>query len=350
MNIYRGDDGKWKSYVYVRREENPELVSVVDRNPKAIEESPDTRFWKDPFGRLRLLDDGQPPPRGEVVLGGSYTLYTRIYLGVVPPKGYQPGYCAVLGEKFDRSFEPHPRPLFQLDEGVCFPDVDPSMALIHDLLAATCALKDLYLPAHEKPNSTSLGGDRRLIVNPGHEQFYQELIQQKHGICTYPGEDEVQDAQLEAKHPFFASRDRTGPLYEPPYREDEDYGRKVVESLVNRVGDDGEPMLKHHSCCEVLKTGQYVTPLQAQALCCLSLQTYDWVEVLEGRFDYDGYEIDETPKQEKWERRLEMEREHMLNGILYMASDLRDKALLENEGLKGYRKAVGVDFELGAET
>jgi len=343
LNIYRSDDGYWRSYVQVRRQTNPELVEVIERSLGALEAYPDTVFWREPSGRLWLHEGADPVPHGDPVQGGSYALYTRIYLGVTPPTGHEPGYCAVVGELFDDSFEPHQRPLFALDEGVCFPDVDPSMALVPDLLEATCALKDIYLPAHEREGSSGLGGDRRLILNPGHAQFLEELRKTQHGICAYPEEEDVPDGRMAERFPFFASRDRIAPLYEPPYREDEDYGLKVVEAMMSRTDRKGRPMLRHHACCEVLRTSQYRTPLRALSLCCLSLQTYDWTEALEGRFDYDGYERDdEKERPESGARNAERRRDALLMGLLYQASDTRDRAVLEKEGLKAYLKAVGV--------
>lgn len=346
MNIYRNDKGVWRSYVQARRETNPELVQIIDRSPGAVQEYPDTRFWKDGSGRLRLLEDGQPPPRGAVILGGSYTLYTRIYLGLTPPVGHEPGYCAVVGELFDQTFEPRARPLLVLDEGSCFPDVDPSMALIPDLMEAACALKDLYLPAHEREGSDGLGGDRRMIVNPGHKQFLEELRKVQHGLCGYVDEEDMPDGEIKKRFPFFASRDRIAPLYEPPYKEDEDYGIKAVEAMANREDHEGRPMLRHHRCCSIFAGGQYRTPLRAVALCVLSLQTYQWTEALEGRFDYDGYEREDEEKAKRRsgrERRAEAKRNMMLEGILYMASDLRDRALLARSGREAYLKAAGIE-------
>ena len=349
MNIYRDHAGKWQSHVQVRRETNPELVSVIDRNPKAIEEHPDTQFWRDPYGRLRPLD-AESQPSGEIVLGGAYSLYTRIYLGATPPVGYEPGFCAVVAEKFDGSFEPHQRPLVVLDEGVCYPDVDTSMALIPDLLEATAALKDIYLPSHEREDSTGTGADRRLIVRPEHEEFLAELAKSRHGICNYPDDTEVPEGKMAERWPFFASRDRIAPLCPPPYKTDEDYGIKMVESMVNRNDRRGRPMISYHTCCQVLRTSQYRTPLRAIALCCLTMQTYDWTEALEGKWDWDGYEIEQTPQNTARQRATKQEAVDRLMGTFYMASDAHGRSLIERRGRKGFLEALKfAGIEVGAD-
>lgn len=367
MNIHRdvlpnGDYGPWQSYAYVRRETNPELVVVIDRSPGAIELNPDTRFAVDVYGRMRLLEPKQTPRRGSLVVGGSYTAYTRIYMGIVPPAGHEPGYTAVVGELFDGTFEPKQRSLFVIDEGVCFPDVDPSEALLSDLMRATCALKDIYLPGQEVDESTDgmtddelallemthraaasgLGGDRRLIINSGHPLFLEELRKIQYGITSYPDEEDLPEGRTRARYPFFVSRDRIAPLYEPPWMEDEEYGMKTVTTMMNREDENtGKKMLRHHECCEVLAAAQYKTPLRAVAMCCLTLQTYDWHEALEGRYDYDGYQVDEEETTTSRETRMERQRTQLIDGLLYMASDNRDRYLIEKEGVKGYLKAIG---------
>lgn len=361
MNIFMGDDGKWQSHVFVRRETNPELVTVIDRSPGAVEAHPDTRFWRNPYGQLRLLDDDQHPHQGNIVTGGSYTAYTRIYMGIVPPAGHEPGYCAVVGEQFDGDFEPKHRRLFVLDEGVCFPNVEPSQALIQDLMEVTQALKNIYLPGQDVDESTDIlspselallestnrepttgiGGDRRLIVNSANKQFLEELRKPQHGISCYPDEEDLQRGRAVERYPFFASYDRIAPLYEPPYAEDEEYAMKMVTTLMNRFDDDGTLMLRHHDCCEVLATGQYQTPLRALAMCCLSLQTYDWTEALEGRFDYDGYENEDEQEIESSEKRSSRARQNYIEGLFYLATDARDRSLVEKAGIKGFLKAIG---------
>jgi hypothetical protein len=344
VNIFKNSNGKWESNVIVRRQINPELVEVIDRNPAAIDEYPDTRFWVDPYGNMRPLDSEEVHTSGHVIKGGSYTLYTRIFMGIVPLAGHEPGYCAVVGELFDGSFEPQVRPLFVLDEGVCWPDVDPSMALMPDLMEATCALKDIYLPLQERDSSSALGGDRRLIYSPGHVLFLEELRKHRHGITSYPDDLEVTDERLKERMPFFKSRDRVAPLFESPYREDEDYGIKVVEAMLVRSDRDGNPMLRRHECCSVLRDGQYRTPLKALALCCLTFQTYEWTEVLEGRWDYDGYPIEDedVDQQTSMERKAEQEHLKMLHGALYMGAAAHHRAGLEKKADDVYKGLVGL--------
>jgi len=363
MNIYRDDDGKWQSYVYVRREMTPELVVVIDRSPGAIELNPDTRFAIDAYGRMRLLEPKQQAKRGSLVVGGSFTAYTRIYMGIVPPTGHEPGYVAVVGELFDGTYEPKHRSLFVIDEGVCFPNIDPSDALLSDLMKATSALKDLYMPGTDIDESTDnmtaeelelldmtnrssasgLGGDRRLIMSAGHPLFLEEVRKFQHGICSYPDEEDLPLGRTKARYPFFVSRDRIAPLYEPPWMEDEEYGMKTVTTMMNRVDEETEKkMLRHHECCTVLSSGQYKTPLRAVAMCCLSLQTYDWTEALEGRFDYDGYPTDQDEEEvTSRERVITNKRSKYIDGLIYLASDRMDRQIIEREGIKGFLRAIG---------
>lgn len=344
MNIRKADHG-WVSNVYCRRQTNPELVEVIDRCPKAIEEYPDNTFWRDPYGKMNLIGDGRPA-RGEVLQGGAYTLYTRIYMGITPPQGYEPGYVCVVGEEWDRTYEAKERRLFVIDEAACFPDVDPTQALIPDLLRATAALKDIYLPANEREsNVTALGGDRRLIVNTKSDLFLSELRKIKWGITGYPEESDIGDGDIRKRHPFFVSRERIAPLYEPPLAEDEDYAMKTTRAMLARFTDEDvpRPMLGHHACVEILVTTQHSTPLRAVGNCILAFQVYDWTEALEGRGEeYDGYSEEEiSPQMESAMNRIKMRRLDFVSGLLHMASDNRDRSLLLRKGIREYRNIVG---------
>ena len=54
MNAIQLPDGKWMSYVQVRRRNDPELWEVIDRNPRALERYPDTRVEEPPSTTLDL--------------------------------------------------------------------------------------------------------------------------------------------------------------------------------------------------------------------------------------------------------------------------------------------------------
>ena len=336
-------DGKWMPHVQVRRQKHPELVEVIDRSPTAILQTPDSRFGRSRNGHCVLLEGNELAITGEVLEGGTYTLYTRIWMGVTPPKGAQPGYCAVVGEEFDGEFGPKQRRLFVLDEGVCI-DGDPSMALIPDLLEAVSALKDIYFPVHERESAAdSTGGDRRLCIDPRDETFLEEMMKLKWGIIGYfDEEDGVGDTYLKERFPFWASRDRVAPVFKAPYADDEDYLVKAVESLLSRG------LLHHHTCCEILSEGQYRTPLKALGLVCLALQTYDWQEQLADPREFDGYPVeDPTVPHEEVAKRL-LERKVM--GLMYLVGSHQQRRLLEREGRSGFLKVVadmtGMDEEL----
>lgn len=321
-----------KAHVQVRRRKEPELVEVIDRSPEAIKAHPETRFGRMKNQHLALLETDEDPGVGDIILGGTYSLYTRIWMGITPPKGAQPGYCAVVGEEFDGDFGPKQRRLFVLDEGVCLTG-DPTVALIPDLMEAACALKDIYFPVHERESDQkSTGGDRRLCHNPGDQQFIVELLKMKWCISTYPDEDEVPDHILRERQPFYASRDRIAPLFEAPYAHDEDYTIKAVESLFSRN------LLHHHQCCEILAEGQYRTPLRAIGLVCLALQTYDWHETMVDDLDYDGYPSEDiAPNADRSARDL---LEGKIIGLLMLTGDAETRRKLQNQGRQGFLEVV----------
>lgn len=326
MNIYRDATGKWQSYVQVRRQGAPPLIEVIDRNPEAVAAYPNTRFGLDQHNKLVLLAPGDPPIKGEVILGGAYSLYTRIWFGVCPPQGAEPGYCAVVGEEWDKSFAPVQRRFFQLDEGVILAG-DPAMALLPELMIAIGALKDIYMPSDRNPLG---GGDSRIWVMPADEQFYADLLDGWWGIQSYP--DEIPEVELKKRYPFFADRERIGSVVVAPFAANgtfPDYAIKTVDSLFARG------LLHHHKCCSVWKDGQYRTPHKALGLVCVALQTYRWSEIYEDHRDFDGYD-EEKPSQALLDAQAEVQEEFM--AMVYACSDPVMRREIERAGLKGFRE------------
>lgn len=328
MNVYKDEKGKWHSHVQVRRQSTPPLIEVIDRNPEAVALYPNTRFGYDQHNKLCLLAPDVEPIRGEVVMGGSYSLYTRIWFGVCPPYGSEPGYCAVVGEEFDKSFGPKQRRFFQLDEGVIL-DGDPSIALMPELMESIAALKDIYMPSDRNPLG---GGDSRIWVDPANDQFYNDLLDSWWGISSYADEGERED-ELKARFPFFASRERVGSVVMAPFAAQTggfgDYAVKVVDSLFARG------MLHHHKCCRVWSDGQYRTPHKALGLVCVALQTYRWSEVYEDQRDFDGYDEEKVP-QAYLDAQAQAEENFV--ALLHSCSDPVLRREIERRGTKGFRE------------
>jgi hypothetical protein len=327
MNIFRDEKGKLQPYVQVRRQGAPPLIEVIDRNPEAVAAYPLTRFGMDQHNKLVLLSPGDDPIKGEVVMGGAYSLYTRIWFGVSPPFGSEPGYCAVVGEEFDKSFAPKQRRLFQLDEGVII-EGDPAMALLPEMMEAVCALKDIYMPSDRNPLG---GGDNRIWIDPTNEQFYRDLLDSWWGIASYA--DELSEDLLKARYPFFASTERVGSVVVAPFAATTggfaDYAIKTVDSLFARG------LLHHHKCCSVWKDGQYRTPHKALGLACVALQTYRWSEIYEDQRDFDGYD-EEKPPQALLDAKVEEEERFV--AMIHACSDPVLRREIEKKGTKGFRE------------
>ena len=272
MNTYLGLDGRLQAHVQVRSvpvtkgKKEPRLYRVVDRSPTTVAEFPDTRLGVTEAGHWENVREGITYTG--YLHGGTVRRYTRIWLGVSPPKGTDPGYCAVVGEEYDGQNRAVQRKLFLLDEAVAL-EVDASQALLPDLFAAVAAAKDLYQA-------------KLLYLDPREEQFLHDLQQLRWGICAY--EADLNDDELHKRFPFFARRGRVTSPVPAPYGDDEEYGRRVVGSMM------GRGILKHHPCCEVFKSRSYLTPHRALSLVCLAMQSWDWNTVIGDEQPSDGYQ------------------------------------------------------------
>lgn len=281
MNIYRTPEGILTSYVQVYRSRDPELHRVIDRSPAAIAARPDLRYGVTDIGRWELPRPGKVYP--DYVQGGTMTLYTRIWLGVAPPKGADPGYCAVLGEVFDGQYRAKQRALYLLDEACCL-EGDPGSAILPDFFAAIAAAKDIYLANH-------------LYLPPQSEQFLIDLQRPQWGITGY---EDLQEDELRRDFPFFR---HLGVIASPllaPYGDDEEYGRRHVDALLQRG------LLRHHEICTVFKSRAYQTPHRALALVALAMQAWNWNTVIGEREPKDGYPL---PKIEEEEEEAEQAQE-----------------------------------------
>jgi len=317
MNAAQDADGKWKSHVHVTRRDDPEIWEVIDRNPAAIERYPDTKFGVDPHGRLYRAGKGRPLRR--VVKGGSYSLYTRIWMAITPKDGLQPGYCAVVGEVHeDDNFSPKLRDYVLLDEAVTMGD-NPSLALHPDLFEATAALKDIYSPG-------------RIFLDFKKEEFLTEIQKSQWGIRAYPEEDAISVRDLKKQHPFFRSREHIAVPVEAPYSGNDEWDFSTVDALFARN------RLRVHRCCETFRFGQYRTPHRALAMACSALMFWDWTEILREQETYDGYESGVPTKEELDEEEVLTQE---IEDFTWMVTDDRGRRDLDAKHLEGYREAVG---------
>ena len=135
----------------------------------------------------------------EIDEGDGAVLYTRVWIGMVPPKGLEPGYACVVGEVFDDDPRQKPRPKILLDEAqalspddwdkdtvdryrdLFYTDIEgpdgvveatkASNPTLHDLRIAAVALKDLY--------KGEMG-----ITLPHHPPF-TAFLRATEGLCLY---------------------------------------------------------------------------------------------------------------------------------------------------------------------
>jgi len=163
---------------------------------------------------------------------------TRIFLGVVPPKGRSPGYACVVGEVFDNDPAQHTRERVMLDEGIALDPADFTDAeclkfgvhtksidhpTMESLRRAVVMLKDLWLP------------DIIIVPPPGDDTFGQ-LIRITEGLTHY---DRRMEAHFQYWFPHYRvdQPDGKGGHTEPlagvvaPEEEDEELNAQIVKNL-----------------------------------------------------------------------------------------------------------------------
>lgn len=311
MNTYVDEEtGEVRSYVQARPRGEPELVEVFDRSPSAIASQPDTEYIVDTRGYWHKQRPGLARKNWKTVRGGTFVNYTRVWMAATPPSGLEPGYACVVGEVFDGALRSQERPLYLLDEA--------SDVILPRLFNKIAALKDIYRPS-------------QLYVDPKHEQFRSDLIKMRWGIAGYPAEDEVRDDELRAQHPHFVSRERIASPVDPPYKEDDEWGFLVVDTLFS------EGRLTHHECCEVFAESQFQSPHRALAIVCLSMMSYEWTEQLNDMRDMDGYESVDDEMDEDAVDELEVANSKVVS-MLYMVGDQMDRRSIERDNWRVYSK------------
>ena len=251
----------------------------------------------------------------EIDEGDGVVLYTRVWMGMVPPKGLEPGYACVVGEVFDDDPRQKPRPKILLDEAqalspddwdkdtvdkyrdLFYTDIEgpdgvveatkASNPTLHDLRIAAVALKDLY--------RVEMG-----ITLPHHPPF-TAFLRATEGLCLY--DDQVDPEQYQQWFPTFQSIDyRMAIMDEVPMADDVEYGRQLVETLLGR----NELHVNEH--CKLFQNSHLAHPVRAVGLVCSAMQVWDWSYMVRDVQMGDGYEeilADEDLEQAKAELNAE---------------------------------------------
>ena len=251
----------------------------------------------------------------EIDEGDGAVLYTRVWIGLVPPKGLEPGYACVVGEVFDDDPRQKPRPKILLDEAqalspddwdkdtvdkyrdLFYTDIEgpdgvveatkASNPTLHDLRIAAVALKDLY--------KVEMG-----ITLPHHPPF-TAFLRATEGLCLY--DDQVDPEQYQQWFPTFQSIDyRMAIMDEVPMGDDEEYGRQLVETLLGR----NELHVNEH--CKLFQNSHLAHPVRAVGLVCSAMQVWDWSYMVRDVQMGDGYDeilADEDLEQAKAELNAE---------------------------------------------
>jgi len=169
---------------------------------------------------------------------------TRVWMGVVPPDGEDPGYAAVLGEVNDPSQLKDERVVYLLDEGVALDPDDFNEAerdyygIREDnkrkptkrrLAQAVVALKDLYWPQKcILPPASSVGSDGQLRGDQPAAPW-TEFIRGTDGMVAYSSTFGG-NARLR-RHPFFRSAKVTIGAVLEAHREDLGYNLALIEAM-----------------------------------------------------------------------------------------------------------------------
>ena len=314
------------------------LIEIIDRSEAAIEQYPDTPFVTDEVGILHKVTArgiGTPAP------GGIYSLFTRMWLGLAPPTGSDPGYCGVVGEVYETDvprievLSDRVRPIFILDEAVDH--------ILPRLLRKVATLKDLYCPPIvERPELESK-------VNR-HDPYYQLLIPDQadliadlhrlhHGISGYP--PDLSEDQCRKRWPFFKSQNHIASPMHPPYKEDPERLLALIGALQNEKTDTGQEMFGVNADFAAgWHSTQWQTPHMAVAMVAAAYQRWDWTERVNIDVLHDGYAIPSKEEEEE-ERRQALEEDRESEVQMYTLLGKSDQSTIEAEGMAGYRRTLG---------
>ncbi|MFA6135615.1 MAG: hypothetical protein WC869_16520 [Phycisphaerae bacterium] len=167
-------------------------------------------------------------------------LCTRIWMGVVPPDGPEPGYACVLGEMFDPNLEQRQLSILLMDEGIALDPADFSAGekrryripennrdrpTKRRLAQAVVALKDIYWPQMVFVPTTV--GSTVDLSQQG--SSFTQFLRMTDGLIMYDSSLGYDTSRR--WFPFYSSSRRTvDGIREVPH-EDRDYNLSLIDSL-----------------------------------------------------------------------------------------------------------------------
>ena len=279
--------------------------------------------------------------------GAKETLrLTRIAVGIVPPAGdgSEHGYAAVIGEIYDPDERQKQRTKILLDEGRCLCPEDirvagaplsredvkhPHWGLVYangfdrdgnplvirradaptadDLRQAVVALKDLYHPDPGKVQKPLVAW-----MPPGNADVpFVQWMRATEGLMRYP--TEYGRTTFQEWWPFFRSNQhKMGISNEPPFGENVDFGRGLIDSLVAR----GE-LIVNRKNCPVWLDWNLNNPRRAVGLVCAVMQHQEAVVQVRELEHIDAYGSDRPP-DDRQERKAARKARRRLQGMLRM--------------------------------
>lgn len=229
----------------------------------------------------------------EIYEGDEWQVFTRVWMGIVPPHGTEAGYACVVGEVYDDDPRQKPRPKILLDEGqalhpddwdgeiveyyedLFYTEIDGeniakhTNPTLHDLRMVSVALKDLY--------QVDMGW-----TLPAHPPFTQ-FLRSTEGLCLY--DSDIDPETYKQWFPTYRSSDNVLSIMdEPPMGDDQEYGKQLVETLLAR----NELQVNEH--CKLFQNSHLSHPVRAVGLVCAAMQVWDWTFAIRDIEEGDGYE------------------------------------------------------------
>lgn len=167
-------------------------------------------------------------------------LCTRIWMGVVPPEGIEPGYACVIGERYDPNLEQRQLKMLLMDEAIALdpadfspgekrryqiPEDNRDRPTKRRLAQAVVALKDLYWPQMViVPPGIGSTAD---LSQPG--ASFTHFLRMTDGLVLY---DESLGYDTPRRwFPFYSSSRRTVDGIREVVHEDREYNLSLIDSM-----------------------------------------------------------------------------------------------------------------------
>lgn len=228
-------------------------------------------------------------------------LFTRVWMGVVPPEDiddqFCPGYACVVGELFDGDPTQKDRKRIVLDEGICLraEDFTPRERLrfgirddaedhptLFTLRDAAVGLKDLYWPD-------------MVYCPPGNSRFFR-FLRSTDGLIAY--DPRYGDGRYARYQPFFVSRRRTANGVLQVDAEERQHNIELVNSLLSLN------LLEVYTDLALFWERRLPTAYRCIGLVCAEMQLNDMTFQVREMALSDGYDYDE----EEEARRMDIRR------------------------------------------